>query len=119
MQKFCLKVKLIKKYFEPKIETFLHNPKNLTMKNLFLMIFLICFQMLFSQNSSFEHEKTAHFIKIWGLMKYQHPEVSKGKFAFDEAFVLQYQKMTSIHNAQIWNETMLEWILQFENSKTK
>lgn len=89
------------------------------MKNLFLMILLICFQMLFSQNSSFEHEKTAHFIKIWGLMKYQHPEVSKGTFDFDEAFVLQYQKLESIQNIEIWNETMLQWMNQFEHSKTK
>tara|TARA_R110002051_G_C8769485_1_gene503511 strand:+ start:33081 stop:34709 length:1629 start_codon:yes stop_codon:yes gene_type:complete len=57
-----------------------------------------------------EHEKNENFIKIWGLLKYHHPEISNGKFDFNADFIKEYQKLKTIKSKEEFSKEMIQWI---------
>ncbi|WP_166638517.1 hypothetical protein [Maribacter spongiicola] len=55
------------------------------MKKIILLTIILLFgNILFSQNDFTEEHKLVTTAKVWGFLKYYHPEVANGKFNWDE-----------------------------------
>jgi len=76
----------------------------------YILLFCLCFHFTntFSQVNKIEKNKS--FIKIWGLLKYYHPEISDGKFNFNKEFIKEYQKLELIKTKEAFDEEMIDWI---------
>lgn len=62
-------------------------------------------------------EKYKEFGLVWGLMKYHHSEVSKGKYNWDEVFVKNFDKLESIDSQASLEDFFLNFIMSFKESK--
>lgn len=89
------------------------------MKNIFLVITIIFFQITYSQTTVTEVHRIESLINIWGLLKYQHPEVSKGKFDINEEFIGEFDRLASISNQEQLNAEFVNWIKKFDSEKSK
>ncbi|WP_121666522.1 S41 family peptidase [Mesonia aquimarina] len=78
------------------------------MKYIFLCCLFFHFTNTFSQIN--EKEKNESFIKIWGLLKYYHPEISDGEFNFNKEFIKEYQKLELIETKEAFDKEMSDWI---------
>jgi C-terminal processing protease CtpA/Prc len=54
------------------------------MKKITLLLLLVLSQTLFSQTKLTETQKLATTCKVWGYLKYYHPQVASGKFDWDK-----------------------------------
>ena len=50
-----------------------------------------------------EVNNLAALSKVWGFLKYFHPEVSKGKFDWDTVLVMNYQRVLDVKSKQEFN----------------
>jgi C-terminal processing protease CtpA/Prc len=48
--------------------------------------------------------------KVWGFLKYHHPDVAKGKSSFDEELFKVMQSVSNAASADKRNELLLNWI---------
>ncbi|TDO99105.1 S41 family peptidase [Flavobacterium sp. 245] len=64
-------------------------------------------------------EKYKQFGLVWGLMKYHHSEISKGKYNWDEKFVENFSTLEAINTQENLNQLLLNFILSVEPSKIK
>ena len=89
------------------------------MKIFTLLLFLTCSQLCFPQASLSEEEKIEKLIQVWGLLKYQHPEVSRGEFNINAEFLKQLEKLESTDRRQEFNVQLFNWIEGFGSEKLK
>lgn len=89
------------------------------MKIFTLLLFLTCSQLCFPQASLSEEEKIEKLIQVWGLLKYQHPEVSRGEFNINAEFLKQLEKLESTNRRQEFNVQLFNWIEGFGSEKLK
>jgi C-terminal processing protease CtpA/Prc len=82
------------------------------------ILFLLISFYSFSQTTISNEKKTQDLIQIWGLLKYMHPEISKGKNDFDKEFIKQFYKIQSINTQEKLNIEFINWIASFETKKT-
>ena len=80
-------------------------------KILLFPIFLLSFtNSIFAQNELTETEKLATTAKIWGFLKYYHPEVAKGKYNWDEElFKVLPKAKTATNNVEL-SQVYFDWI---------
>ena len=64
----------------------------------------------YSQTPLKESEKIASFCKIWGFLKYYHPEVAKGKLDWDKEFMDRIDKISRLKTKQQLSAYYLNWI---------
>lgn len=55
-------------------------------------------------------EKLASLCKIWGFLKYYHPEVAKGKFNWDQQLMDRVNQLDTINNKEDLSNFYLRWI---------
>jgi len=80
-------------------------------KVIILLTLLFCNQLILSQNSGFtEVDKLAATAKIWGFLKYYHPQVADGKFDWDAQLFEILPKVRKSNNKQELSEVYLNWI---------
>lgn len=89
------------------------------MKNIFFIISFFIIQSSISQNKITEIQKIESFIHIWGLIKYKHPEVSKGEFDINEEFLKEFDKLPLIENQVELNAELLSWIRKLDSNNSK
>jgi carboxyl-terminal processing protease len=89
------------------------------MKKIIILFLIVICQDLTAQTKLSEIEKNTSISYIWGLLKYLHPEISKGKLNWDKEFVKIYDKVEKIENTEQFNQELLAWIMSFENTSTK
>ena len=89
------------------------------MNKIYLLLTLLSCHAIFSQSQVSENQRTENFIHIWGLLKYQHPEVSKGYFDFNAEFITEFEKLEGITNRDKLNEELLKWAQKFNSGKAK
>ena len=89
------------------------------MKIKITLFVLFLFHVSFSQNVLSEDKKTEKLIHIWGLLKYCHPEVSRGTFDFDAEFITEFEKMERITSQEEFDNELLSWINKFDLKKSK
>lgn len=87
-------------------------------KKLSVFLFLFLIQICNAQTIS-EIEKTNAFCSIWGLLKYQHPEVSQGKFNWNDQFIVEFNTLNEIATYGDFSVEMVNWIEKFETPRTK
>lgn len=66
-----------------------------------------------SANSIEENKKYETLGLLWGFLKYHHPEVSKGKFNWDEEYIKMFDKTEEVNSQDQLNRMYKDWILSF------
>lgn len=87
------------------------------MKKKLLIVVLLTTSICFSQNSITENKKTENLIRVWGLLKYKHPNVSRGNFDMDKQFIQEFNKLKSINTQTELNSALSLWIQGFKSTK--
>ncbi len=64
----------------------------------------------FSKTSPNETKKIATFCKLWGFLKYYHPEVAKGEIDWDSEFINRLKSIDKLTSKQEINNYYSEWI---------
>ncbi len=81
------------------------------MKKALLLLFTISITFhSYGQTIPVQTDKYATTAKIWGFLKYYHPEVGKGKFNWDNQLIEILPKVKKAKNQQELSKTYLEWI---------
>ena len=81
------------------------------MKKTLLLLFALFITLSSCRQTNVEEtEKLATTAKIWGFLKYYHPEVGKGKFNWDDQLIEILPKVMEADNKQELSNTYLEWI---------
>lgn len=78
-----------------------------------LLIFctlLLSFQVALAQTTFSETEKLAYTAKIWGFLKYYHPNVAKGEFNWDEELFTILPSVKAAKTNEELSEVYLTWI---------
>ena len=73
-------------------------------------MFLLCCKLCFAQTNISKEEKIENLIQVWGLVKYQHPEVSRGNFNINAEFLRQLEKLESIDSRNEFNAQIHTWV---------
>ena len=84
----------------------------------FLIVLIVFsnFHLLFSQvigNSDLkenEIKKMSNLCKVWGFLKYYHPNVAKGSFNWDEHLLTILPKIENAKNTQEISKIYIDWI---------
>ena len=80
-------------------------------KRLLFPIFLLIFiNSISAQNELTEIEKLATTAKIWGFLKYYHPQVAEGNYNWDNQLVQNLSKVNLAKTKQELSNAYLEWI---------
>ena len=80
------------------------------MKSILLPFILGCVFTLQGFSAENPDHKTANFIKVWGFLKYYHPEVAKGKIDWDRHFIDGLGKIQTLQTRSQLNAFYLAWI---------
>ncbi|WP_336732600.1 hypothetical protein, partial [Chryseobacterium sp. VD8] len=76
-----------------------------------LSLFIILFFCLqFSAQALSENQKLESLCKVWGFLKYYHPNVAKGKFNWDQQLFQKIDELENINNKDQLNEFYANWI---------
>ncbi len=85
-----------------------------------LLLVLIC-NLSYSQNAknltNQEVQNIVTFSKIWGFLKYYHPNVAKGNYNWDEQFITTFPKITDAKTKEEVSVVYLNWINSFGEIK--
>ncbi|WP_157805281.1 S41 family peptidase [Confluentibacter citreus] len=79
-------------------------------KAILILVIFTCGNSLFSQNKLTETEKLATTAKIWGFLKYYHPEVAHGKYNWDEELFKILPEIKKSENKEQLSQIYIEWI---------
>ncbi|SDL20601.1 S41 family peptidase [Kriegella aquimaris] len=77
---------------------------------LFPIVLLIFTHSIVAQNELTEIEKLAATAKIWGFLKYHHPQVAEGNYNWDEQLFETLPKVNSATNMEQLSQVYLNWI---------
>lgn len=77
---------------------------------IFTISFLFVSSFLKAQTSQKESEQIAIFCKIWGFLKYYHPEVTKGNLDWDKEFTTHVRNISSINSKEEQSKYYSNWI---------
>jgi carboxyl-terminal processing protease len=82
------------------------------MKNTILIVLaiLISFKTAIAQNGLSETEKLAATAKVWGFLKYYHPNVAKGKFDWDQELFKVLPNVKNASTKEELSQVYMEWI---------
>lgn len=81
-----------------------------------VLVLCICSFMTFGQNNAVAKteekriENLASLAKVWGFLKYYHPNVAKGNFNWDEQLIQMIPKVEQAQNKEDLSKIYLEWI---------
>ncbi|REC52789.1 MULTISPECIES: S41 family peptidase [Chryseobacterium] len=75
--------------------------------SLFIILFL---NLHFSAQTLSENQKLESLCKVWGFLKYYHPNVAKGKFNWDQQLFQKIDELENINNKDQLNEFYANWI---------
>lgn len=83
--------------------------KAITVYCMFFVNVLFC-QNHISKSDSTIFQKEAVFIKVWGFLKYYHPNVANGKYNWDEQFLVHLPLIQKAKNKEEITVIYLNWI---------
>jgi len=75
--------------------------------SLFILFF---FSLLFSAQTLLEVQKLESLCKVWGFLKYYHPQVAKGDFDWDQQLFKKIEELEHIQDKNQLNKLYSEWI---------
>ncbi len=77
---------------------------------LLLLFIFTCGNLIFAQNELNEIEKLATTAKVWGFLKYYHPEVADGKYNWDKELFKILPKVKNSKNKKQLSKVYINWI---------
>lgn len=80
---------------------------------LFLFLALFTTTSLQAQEQSFQEESLFYAGKVWGFVKYYHPEARLGKFDIDSSLVVLLDKVSETKNLKERNTVLNQWVANF------
>lgn len=75
--------------------------------SLFILFF---FSLHLSAQALSETQKLESLCRIWGFLKYYHPEVAKGNLDWDQQLFRKIDEINNIHDREQLNEFYFKWI---------
>ncbi len=85
-----------------------------------ILLFLFTFgiQFVFAQEKITETEKLVATAKIWGFLKYYHPEVAKGTYNWDKQLFDILPKVEQVQNKHELSQLFYNWVVSLGTVKT-
>ena len=74
------------------------------------LILLFSFQLIFSQEKLTENQKLTSLCKVWGFLKYYHPNVAKGTINWDKELIEKIKELKEVNTKNELNKTYLNWL---------
>lgn len=87
------------------------------MKKILLIVFVLLFQVSFSKPIT-EVEKLAATCKIWGFLKYYHPNVADGSKNWDEQLFQILPQIEKVQTTEEFSKVMEKWIVSLGEVKS-
>lgn len=87
------------------------------MKKIILTFSLLIVQFGFSQELQ-KVEKLTSLCKVWGFLKYYHPNVAKGDFNWDEQLLNILPKIQNCETKEELSQIYINWIISLGEIKT-
>lgn len=87
------------------------------MKRVFALFTLLICTVSFAQQDEFKEISSESLMRVWGLVKYKHPNVSRGGYDMDQEFLKAYTAIETIKSEEVLNTYLKQWIKQFDSSK--
>ncbi len=75
-----------------------------------LITIFFCSNLTFAQNKLSETEKIAATSKVWGFLKYYHPQVADGKYNWDKQLFDILPKVKNAPNKEQLSQIFIGWI---------
>ncbi|WP_215223556.1 S41 family peptidase [Echinicola shivajiensis] len=94
------------------------NSKSFLMTALLILCFIADASTQTKQSLS-ETEKIKQFGLVWGLIKYHHPQVSKGNYDWDNVFIENFSKLDNIKIQAELNQLLLDFVNSVDPGKIK
>ena len=79
-------------------------------RRLLLLIILFGYQTIFAQDKISESEKLISTAKVWGFLKYYHPNVADGTYNWDQQLFDVLPKIKEAKTKQEYSEVLVNWI---------
>ena len=89
------------------------------MQKAILFFLLLIVSLGNAQGTPSKTKRIESLIQIWGLLKYKHPIISKGKINFDKEFIVNYNKLKTLNSESEINDFFINWINSFSQEKLK
>lgn len=83
-----------------------------------LFLFTFGIQFVFAQEKITETEKLVATAKIWGFLKYYHPEVAKGTYNWDKQLFDILPKVEQVQNKDELSQLFYNWVVSLGTVKT-
>jgi C-terminal processing protease CtpA/Prc len=80
------------------------------MKKITLLLILVLSQTLFAQIKLTETQKLAATCKVWGYLKYYHPQVASGKFDWDKQLFDVLPKVEQANTKEEFSLVLENWV---------
>lgn len=80
------------------------------MQKIFFFTLFLFFQISHAQQSLTETEKLATTAKVWGFLKYYHPNVAIGKYDWDKELFTILPQVEKAKNKKEFSEVIENWI---------
>ncbi|WP_338648512.1 S41 family peptidase [Flavobacterium sp. KS-LB2] len=80
------------------------------LRYLCVILLFFFFKISFAQNFYPEIQKLETTAKIWGFLKYYHPEVATGKFNWDEELIKILPKIKAATDTESLSQIYIDWI---------
>jgi C-terminal processing protease CtpA/Prc len=91
------------------------------MKNIiFTLLFIFCFSFSKSQttdNENINSDQIAGLCKVWGLVKFYHPDVTKRKIDWDKVLIKKYPEFSESQDFESYNQKIIQ-LLDTLNQKS-
>jgi C-terminal processing protease CtpA/Prc len=80
------------------------------MRKITLLFFLVLSQSIFAQTKLTENQKLFATCKVWGYLKYYHPQVASGKFDWDKQLFEVLPKIEKAQTKEEFSLVLESWI---------
>ncbi len=87
------------------------------MKNAFFLCLLLSHITTFARPAITENQKLESLAKVWGFLKYYHPQVAKGKIDWDQELIQKMPLVTKAATPQELSQVYISWINQLGKVK--
>ncbi len=88
------------------------------MKKHFLFLIIFTSSILYSQTKITDIQKFKQIGLVWGLMKYHHPDVSKGKYDWDGFFLEIMESSEKVESQEKINAFLLDFVRKYNSKNT-
>lgn len=88
------------------------------MKPILFFLLILATNRLQAEPQRGDTAQLSQFIKIWGVLKYHHPAVSRGDFDMNAAFLDRYEQMSHTTTSSQFELDMLQWIAVLDQKNT-